>query len=168
MPGGGVLQVTFRIFFRPGPQRGPRGAQEVPKGTKKGSRGSPGVPKREPRRPRRCPREPTRGPRGAQGFPKGSTTHHPPRNHHLADDVGCSAKSWYRLDELWDNCVPLHDIMIICFLSDSNKWPTILSPGNVAMFQINWFQTRLCRGPFRPRAPEGELSSSTVGPKADN
>ena len=49
-PGARVLHVTFHLFFRPGPKRGQRGAQEVPKVTTKGSRGSPGVPKRQPQR----------------------------------------------------------------------------------------------------------------------
>ena len=56
-PRARVLHVTFRLFFRPGTKRGPRGDQEVPKATKKRPWGSPGVPKREPRR---CPGYPKR------------------------------------------------------------------------------------------------------------
>ena len=56
-PKARVLHVTFRLFFRPGTKRGPRGDQEVPKATKKRPWGSPGVPKREPRR---CPGYPKR------------------------------------------------------------------------------------------------------------
>ena len=48
-PEARVLHVTFRLFFRLGPKKGPRGDQEVPKGTKKrpgeaqgDSKGSPG------------------------------------------------------------------------------------------------------------------------------
>ena len=40
-----VLHVTFRLFFRPGLKRGPRGDQEVPKGTKK----RPGVAQGDPK-----------------------------------------------------------------------------------------------------------------------
>ena len=56
-PKARVLHVTFRLFFRPGTKRGPRGDQEVPKATKKRPWGSPGVPKREPQR---CPGYPKR------------------------------------------------------------------------------------------------------------
>ena len=41
-PKARALHVTFRLFFRPGTKRGPRGDQEVPKATKKRPWGSPG------------------------------------------------------------------------------------------------------------------------------
>ena len=49
-PGARGHHVTFRVFFRLGPKRGPRRDPEVPKATKKRPWGSQGVPKREPRK----------------------------------------------------------------------------------------------------------------------
>ena len=45
-PKARVLHVTFRLFFRPGTKRGPRGDQEVPKTPKGEPRKCPGYPKR--------------------------------------------------------------------------------------------------------------------------
>ena len=47
-PKARILHVTFRLFFRPGPKRGPRGDQEVPKETKKRPGGAQGDPKGNP------------------------------------------------------------------------------------------------------------------------
>ena len=47
-PKARLLHVTFRLFFRPGTKRGPRGDQEVPKGFKKRPGGAQGDPKWNP------------------------------------------------------------------------------------------------------------------------
>ena len=62
----------LRLFFRPVPQCGPRGAQEVPKGAQKGSRGSQGGPKRGPKEAKEVPKEVKGEPRGTQKGSRGS------------------------------------------------------------------------------------------------